>query len=247
MKRLLSLLIAVAGALLPYTYCAAATKSSVNIPVKVVVPQQLNLDVSLYRVDADAEKARLVADPTDVTNPFTDGEDFSETGMNFGELWFDDLKENMYKDPITGTMKKCNIWRSHYYFTVILVARTSGLPYKITQSCTGVVNGTSNLNKALLAQGGYESKDQLVENTDQGDLTGSDAVNKKKFCAYGSNKLIYTGATGKTRMVRCYYGLASGQDFTDDNDDEPTGSAPLTSDAAAGTYSGTITFTVALT
>jgi hypothetical protein len=58
--------------------------------------------------------------------------------------------------------------------------------------------------------------------------------------SYGTNKVIYNGDSGQSRIVRSYYGIATGAAG------EPTGALPFTIGKPAGTYAGTVTFSVVL-
>ena len=146
------------------------------------------------------------------------------SGLDFGTLT---------KDTTYG------IWTPEKYFTVFLLASTSGRPYRIQQSCTSFLSGTKSLNTSLIMTPDYESLDEIVEDESQGSMPSGDSLGSAAL-AVGVNKVIYTGNAGLSRIVRAYYGLATG------DSGEPSGAEPITADQVSGTYSGTVTFSVVL-
>lgn len=227
MKKLITGLIALV--ILVSGQPAFAT-SSVTVPIAADVPQLLDLSVDVYAVPSTTNPLTM--------NPF-EWPHVLPAAMNFGTLKFDST---------------WSVFRSDNFFTVILVARTSGRSYKITQTCAGIVNGANNLNKNVVMTPDYQAADSLVQSdpTDnpQGPIgTGSLGA---AGLAVGANKLIYnSGSAGLTRIVRCYYGLATGKTTLAAGDPpgtplDPPGVTPLASDAAAGSYSGSVTFSVVL-
>ena len=201
-----------------------ADSPTVTVPIAADIPQMLDLELHIYTIDANADPATM--------NPFSYPEAIPRA-MNFGTLTFADTPQD-----------NNHVWRSSVYFTAILVARTSGRPYKISQTCAGIVNGANNLNKNVLMTPGYQAEDLLNKdnpNSQQGPMPGTQ--NKAKAFTVGANKEIYNSdPLGLSRIIRCYYGLATGNPA----DNEPVGSLPVTADAAAGNYSGSVTFSVVL-
>ncbi len=146
------------------------------------------------------------------------------TSLNFGTLT---------KDPTY------NVWVSDKYFTVFLIASTSGRAYRIQQTCTNFAAGTTNLNDSLMLKPDYESLDEIIEGEAQGSMPSGDSLGSTTL-AVGTSKVIYNGNSGLSRIVRAYYGLSTGADG------EPTGAEPITADKVSGTYTGTVTFSVVL-
>ena len=146
------------------------------------------------------------------------------TSLNFGTLVFDDTY---------------NIWTATKYFTVFLLAASSGRPYRIQQTNTGFTLGTTDLNNNLIMTPDYIAADQIISGTPQGSMPSGDSFGAKGL-AYATNKVIYNGNSGLSRIVRAYYGLATG------DSGEPSGAEPITGDQLSGTYAGTITFSVVL-
>jgi len=145
------------------------------------------------------------------------------TSLNFGTLVYDNAN---------------GIWTATKYFTVFLLASSSGRPYRIQQTNSGFSKGSTNLNNSLIVTPDYIAEDEIVTGVPQGSI-GTDSYGSKSL-ALAVNKVIYNGNTGRARIARAYYGLATGETG------EPSGSEPITGDQVSGTYSGTITFTVAL-
>jgi len=221
MKKLITGLIALVILITGQTVFADSPTQTV--PIAADIPQMLDLELHIYTIDASAP-------PT--MNPFSYPEAIP-AAMNFGTLTFADTPQD-----------NNHVWRSSVYFTAILVARTSGRPYKITQTCAGIVNGANNLNKNVLMTPGYQAEDLLNKNdpnSKQGPMPGTQ--NTAKAFAVGANREIYNSdPLGISRIIRCYYGLATGNPA----DNEPSGSSPVTADALAGNYSGSVTFSVVL-
>ena len=184
--------------------------STASVNVDAFVPAQLELT------------SWIVAAPPGVM-PYETGS-YSTSTMNFGDLVFDDTY---------------NIWTATKYFTVFLMATTSGRPYRIQQTNTGFSLGDSLLNDSLIVTPDYISDDEIVKDVAQGTIPDGDSYGVAGL-ACSTNKVIYNGNSGKTRIARAYYGLATG------DTDEPAGAEPITGDQLTGAYSGEITFSVVL-
>ena len=230
MKKLITGLIVVAMVL---TSPAAFAASTQTVPIQVDVPQILDLSVSVYSIPSSVSP--------DTMNPFTDGTKITPAAMNFGTLV-----------PDTDGW---GVWRSNIFFTVILAATTSGRPYKITQTCAGIISGSNHLNKNIVMTPDYQQNDSLT--TDHPELhpqgpPPDGATTGPAGLAVGANKLIYdSGSGGKTRLARCYYGLATGKKVLDPTDPpgtaiDPPGAEPLGYDAPSGSYGGSVVFSVVL-
>ena len=142
------------------------------------------------------------------------------------------------------------------YFTVTLTATTSGRPYKITQTCAGVVNAANgaNLNKSFTMAPYYDADYQLVWPGQTGNPpaqgpqpTGSSPMPAPSL-AVGANLLIYSSdPAGISKMISCAYGFATGNTDSTKGSVDPASAVALTNaNAVAGSYSGAITFSVVL-
>ncbi len=216
---------------------ADAGTPSHQIPVTVDVPKMLNLDCTVFSEtpnDPRDPKGIHIIDST--FNPIV-------TSMTFTLHWDSTF----------------HLWFGDQYFCVLLAAGTSHRPYRITQSCSQIIDPVSgaNLNNSLLMSPDYQGLDQ-VNGVAQGDLDDKTAVpneviHKGKTFALGNQKPIFDSALGTTRLIRCYYGLPTGGNASAANpsgytgtDVEPGGTQLLTADTQSGTYTGTVTFTVTL-
>ena len=215
MKKILLILLTMMTALgsVPVWASSAAT-----IPVQAQIPQMLELDYWIRSC------------PSDSTPYGTGSRDV--TDMAFGNLNWSDQN---------------NIWLASQYFTIFLVATTSGRPYQIRQNCTGFLSPSTGqtFNKSLLMTPDYKEADLFTANdpsTAQGPLGSGDKVGSNAL-AVGNEQLIFdSSALSGPRIVRCYYGLATG----DPAAHEPSGAEVLTGKTPAGDYSGIITFSLVL-
>lgn len=184
--------------------------STVNVTVRAVVPSSLDLTTSIRSAPPGGD-------------PYGPGS-ADATSLDFGTLTFDTTN---------------NIWVASKYFSVFLIASTSGRAYTLQQTNNGVVStGTNNLNSNLIMTPDYQSADQLG-GSPQGLMPAGDSLGSASL-SLGTNRIIYNGVAGQTRIVRAYYGIATGAAG------EPTGAQPVTTNQPAGTYTGTIIFSVVL-
>jgi len=84
----------------------------------------------------------------------------------------------------------------------------------------------------------YQTAD-LIAGTPQGQMPAGDSFGTKDL-SFGTNKVIYNGNAGLSRIARSYYGLATGAAG------EPAGALPITTNKPSGTYTGTVIFSVVL-
>jgi len=198
----------------------AASYTAPSIDIKVSVPRQFAMDYWVYDVPADS------------TNPSVDGELLDPGAeLNFGEMTWDE---------------DYGIWMAPKYFCVFLAARTSGDPYKITQTCYGFKSGTKDLTKSLVMTPDYQALDRWDPDdptTAQTAMPPTDALGAPDL-AVGADKLVYTGNSGLTRMVRVYYGLWTGDANAKGYADLKDKAKVVTGEQPAGPYSGIITFTL---
>lgn len=183
--------------------------STVNVSVRAVVPSTLELSTWIRSAGPGVD-------------PYGPGS-ADATSLDFGTLTFDTVN---------------SIWVADKYFTVFLLATTSGRAYTIQQTNNGVTSTGGNLNSNLLMTPDYQTADK-IGNVAQGLLPAGDSIGAKSL-SYGTNKVIYNGNSGESRIARSYYGLATGAAG------EPAGSLPITTNKPAGTYTGTVTFSVVL-
>lgn len=192
----------------------AFSASSVSLQVQATVPETLEL---VYWI----RKAPPGVDPY--------GQGSSDaSAINFGQLQWDENN---------------NIWVATHYFTVFLIGATGGRPYEIRQTCTGVVNPDGeDINDSFILTPGYNPDDEWSPGNPQGGGSIDNPPSPDSLGTPGSavatDKVIYQGNSGVARIVRAYYGLATGEPGTPGE--------PITGNQVAGTYTGTVTITLVL-
>ena len=137
MKKLFTSLIALVILVVSQPVFAA---TAVTVPIAVTLPQILKLDVVVKQVTNGQ-------DPSAGATVFDTTQGIS-TGMNFGTL----------------ALNSYGVWAPAIpcYFTAFLYPATSGRPYKITQTCAGIVSGTSNLNQSLTMTPDFKTQDSFT-------------------------------------------------------------------------------------
>jgi len=223
MKKVISLVLALCVCVavgLPGAFAQTTT----TVPVYAPVPQTLNLDVIIRSVPSSPKGL----DPWNPSaSTVVDTVHGVSGSMDFGLLrWH---PEN-----------NINLFLSDVYFAAFLYASTSGRSYTISQQCSGITNGVHNLNNSLIMTPDYQPGDTWDGGGAQGDRPSTDNFQQKAF-AFGDHP-IYVAPSGITRIVRCYYGLATG----DPSLGEPAQTQLLNSDTPSGHYTGTVTFTLTL-
>ncbi len=192
--------------------CSITQAQTVTLNVNASVPESLELSYWIRWAEPGQD-------------PYEYGHSGDATALDFGTLeWNSSL----------------GMWTASRYFTVFLVARTSGRPYQIKQTCTGLVSGTDNLNESFVMTPDYIPEDEFQwpgGSAAQGPIPDGDSYGKADI-AWGSGKIVYDSNSGKSRIVRVYYGLATGEPGKPGK--------PITGDYPAGNYTGTVVFTLTL-
>lgn len=158
-------------------------------------------------------------------DPYEFGYSGDASGIDFGPL---EWNENL------------GLWTASRYYTVFLTARTSGRSYQIKQSSTGLVSGVDNLNNSFIVTPGYQAEDEFRwtgGGAAQGPLPSGDSIGPEGLAA-GGERIVYSSNSGKSRIVRAYYGLSTGE--------EGKPGEPVTGEHKAGNYSGAVAFTLTL-
>lgn len=193
---------------------------TVTTTVGVSVPRTLSLTYWIQSVPAESH------------DPYGTGSaDVTQEGMNFGDLAFQ-THDNM------------NIFTATKYFTVFFIPDSPGGKYRLTQTCTGIVNGASNLNRSIVMTPDYNPGDCFKQTdgtcTPQLGHDPRDSVGPKAL-AVGANRIIWDCRSGTVggQIMRCYYGVSTGA-----ADELAINAKPVVSDTLSGTYRGTITFSM---
>jgi hypothetical protein len=221
MKTYLSLMCAIALLLAP-TLGLAATTASVDVTAGV--DEQLDLSVDILKV----------VGPSD--DPWADGTEVQ--AMSYGSL------TDTFLDGTFAGALLSNTW-----FTVFLIAKTSGRPYTIRQTANGLSSGTDSIpDNCYLMVPGYESGDLWIwpgGSGPQGDQPSGSTLGTAGP-AKATNRTIYRSEdAGTSHIIRCYYTITNG--YKEDGTTWPGfagDSIPL--DQPAGNYSGNVTFSLVL-
>jgi len=158
--------------------------------------------------------------------PYDGGHSGDATNIEFGTLEWDD---------------EYGIWVAPKYYTVFLVARTSGRAYQMTQKCDeGLKSGENDLNDSFIVTPDYKEEDEFQwgvnEGNAQGPMPAGDSLGTAGLAK--DSIALYDSDSGQSKIVRGYYGLATGE--------EGTPGDPVTGDFQAGDYTGTVTLTLVL-
>lgn len=150
--------------------------STTAVPVEAQVPMMLELSYWIRSC------------PSDSTPYGTGSRDV--TDMSFGQLVWNDQN---------------SIWLPDKYFTVFLVATTSGRPYQIRQNCTGFVSAATGqtFNKNLLMTPDYKEADLFTANnpsTAQGPMGSGDKLGSSAL-SVGNEQLIFDSSTDRKSVV----------------------------------------------
>lgn len=221
MKTYLSLMCAIALLLAPTLGLAASTAS---VGVTADVDEQLDLIVDILKV----------VGPSD--DPWADGTEVST--MSYGSL------TDTFLDGTPAGALLSNTW-----FSVFLIAKTSGRAYTIRQTANGLSSGSDTIpDNCYLMIPDYQSGDLWLWPGGSGPQgsrpTGS--ILGTAGQAKGTNKTIYKSEdAGTSHIIRCYYTITNG--YQEDGSTWPgfTGD-PISLDQPAGNYSGNVTFSLVL-
>jgi hypothetical protein len=190
------------------------------------------------------------------TDPWNQGTDVSASpSFDFGKLV-----------PVTDSTGKFLYMRGTYFYYVLMLASTSGRAYKITETGTQMTNtstGKSLANESVLMVPDYQWSDKFDKNSTvtQGAPPGTAYVGAATSACLTDSLVYQSDVDGKGRIVRAAIGIGgpSSGNYPSNykygmNDStgqlpkqEYTSWKPVTQDQAAGTYKGSVTFTLVLT
>lgn len=158
------------------------------------------------------------------------------TAMNFGEL----------THALTAG-GDAGVWYSQKYYCALIFATSYGSKYEVKSTCTGLTSGANSLPAASFGVtpayakedkwvwvGGEKAQGDMPETAELG-IAGS---------AVATDKLIYRSeAAASNRIIRAFYSLPC---KTAGGADPFPGYAPISLDQPNGTYTGTVTITIAV-
>ena len=141
------------------------------------------------------------------------------TTINFGQL-----------QEVDGTLRSSNSGTGAVAaaYLALVTANTHGLPYTVKQTGTVVSSGANQLPNNGLAM------NVVYVASDNGNVTDGTVGSKDSWV--GTKTLYTSSPSGPLRTIRAYYAV------TPDPAVGPGGAVPL--DQPAGTYNGTITYTL---
>lgn len=156
------------------------------------------------------------------------------SSMNFGTLTH---------DLIGGG--DAGVWYSQKYYCVFMFTTSYGHKYEVRSSCSGLTSGANSLPTGSFGlTPGYASQDEWSPGNAQGaQPTGSVLGSAGPAITPGSYKAIYTSeSAASNRIIRAFYSLPC---YATGGANPFNGYIPIPLSQAAGTYSGTITITIA--
>jgi len=158
--------------------------------------------------------------------------------MNFGQL----------THTLTGGAE-AGVWYSQKYYAVMIFTNSFGHRYEIRSTCAGLTSGANSLPTGSFGvTPGYASADRWVgtdSTTAQGTRpTGSTlGTAAAAITGLGSFRSIYISETAASnRILRAFYSLPS---FLAGGASAFSGYTPIPLTQPAGTYTGTVTITIA--
>lgn len=159
------------------------------------------------------------------------------SSMNFGQL----------THALTGG-GDAGVWYSQKYYCVFLYTTSYGHRYEVRSTCSGLTSGANSLPTGSFGiTPGYASQDRYVADdpaSAQGaQPSGSVLGSAGPAITPGSYKAVYTSEpAAANRIIRAFYSLPC---YATGGANPFTGYTPIPLSQAAGTYSGTITITIA--
>lgn len=196
----------------------ALAVTTIDIPVSASVPNE--------SLDMTVDVKELIG----VQDPGISGTIVST--MSFGQLI------HKFAD---GT--EAGAWFSDKWYAVFMYTSSFGHPYQITSTCAGLTSGGDSLPYgSFVLKPDYNAADKWVwvgGSAEQlamplGALLGTEGP------AVGTNLLIYRSElAASNRIIRAYYSLPN------PTATPPSGYNPIPLSQPSGTYSGTVTITIA--
>ncbi len=216
MKRTKVILLIGAVVLLAATLAYAADKANIGITAKVPNSSP-QIVVQIKELTAEGQE------------PWT--------GSDATEMSFGDLTHTLVAGGDAG------VWYSPKYFCVFMFTTSYGNKYEVRSTCNGLSSGASTLPAgSFMLTPGYAQEDEWSEGNSQG-AQPADSKLGNVDSAIGTDKVIYTSeAAGTNRIIRTFYSLPS---YKAGSAKPYEGYTPIPLDQPAGTYTGTVTISIA--
>ncbi|MFA4984870.1 MAG: hypothetical protein WC559_06190 [Candidatus Omnitrophota bacterium] len=216
MKKLKVVMITIAVILLAASVAYAA--SYANIGITAQVPNNSpQLSVIIKELTSEGQE------------PWTGT---TVTAMDFGELTHTNTDST-----------DAGVWFSQKYFCVFIFTTSYGNRYEVKSTCKGLTSGANTLpTGSFMLTPGYTKDDEWSKGNAQGEMP-TNAVLGDASSAVKTDQLVYRSETaGTNRIIRAFYSLPS---YKSGGADPYDGYEPIKLDQPAGTYSGTVTISIA--
>jgi hypothetical protein len=160
------------------------------------------------------------------------------SSMNFGEL----------THTLSGG-EDAGVWYSQKYYCVFIFTTSFGHRYEVRSTCAGLTSSANSLPTGSFGvTPGYASQDRWVS-SDPASAQGAQPVGSalgsagSAITGAGSYNAIYTSESAASdRIIRAFYSLPC---YATGGANPFTGYTAIPLSQAAGTYSGTVTITIA--
>jgi len=159
------------------------------------------------------------------------------TGSDVTEMSFGDLSHTLADGTDAG------VWYSPKYYCVFIFTTSYGNKYEVKSTCNGLSDGGNTLPpESFMLTPGYAKEDEWSKGNPQGDQPVDSKLGNADS-AVGIDRVIYTSeAAGTNRIIRAFYSLPS---YKKGGVKPYEGYKPIKLDQPAGTYSGTVTISIA--
>lgn len=147
------------------------------------------------------------------------------TTMNFGPL----------RRTLDGGAD-AGVWYSQKYYCVLIYPQSYGHQYEVRSACTGLTSGGNSLPAgSFMLSPQHAAADEWSAGDAQGELISGETLGDEgpAVTTGGSYKVIFNSSTGRNRILRAIYSLPVDAD------------TPIPLSQPSGTYSGTVTITIA--
>jgi len=166
----------------------------------------------------------------------TEGQD-PWSGTTVTEMGFGDLTHTLVGGGEAG------VWYSPKYFCVFIFTTSYGNKYEVRSTCNGLSNGASTLPAgSFMFTPGYAKEDEWSKGNPQGNQPADSKLGNVDS-GIGTDRVVYSSeAAGTNRIIRAFYSLPS---YKAGGAKPYAGYTPISLDQPAGTYTGTVTVSIA--
>jgi hypothetical protein len=186
----------------------------------------LNVAVNAQVADMSPEFTTVIKELTTAGQDVWSGTTVS--AMNFGTL-----------THLLDGGAEAGVWYSQKYYCVLMFTQNYGKAYEVKSTCTGLSSGANSLPAGSFAlTPAYVAGDEWSPGVPQG-TQPTGAVLGSLGSAVATGKSIYKSeaSNASARIIRAFYSIPTNGGFT--------GAVPVPLSQATGTYTGTVTITIA--